>query len=122
MRRRLSILMAAAAVMLMAYPAMTQQAPRPVRDPNAKPAIPGQNINGMRVYIRSGLKSHGEGAHDYPQFLSDWSKVLTEHGAVVDGSFHAPTAEELANTDVVVFFKGDAGYMTPSERRPSMRM
>ena len=116
MRRRLSILMAAAAVMLTAYPAMTQQAPRPVRDPNAKPAIPGQNINGMRVYIRSGLKSHGEGAHDYPQFLSDWSKVLTEHGAVVDGSFHAPTAEELANTDVVVFFKGDAGYMTPAEK------
>jgi hypothetical protein len=122
MRKTLTILLATAAVAFTAYPGLTQQAARPVRDPNATPAIPGQNMNGMRVYIRSGLKSHGAGSHDYPQFLSDWSKVLTEHGAVVDGSFHAPSAQELANTDVVVFFKGDAGYMTPSERRPSMRM
>ena len=57
------------------------------------PAIPGQNPNGMRVYLRGGLKTHGPGKHDYPQFLADWSKVLTEHGAVVDGSYHAPTAQ-----------------------------
>ncbi|MGC4252510.1 MAG: ThuA domain-containing protein [Sphingobium sp.] len=85
-------------------------------DPAKEPAVQGQNPAGMRVYIRAGLKSHGEGEHDYPQFLADWSKILTEHGAVVDGSFHAPTAEELARTDVIVMYKGDAGYMTDAER------
>ena len=71
----------------------------------------------LHVYIRSGLKSHGEGAHDYPQFSADWSKLLTDKGALVDGSFHFPSAQELANTDVMVMFKGDAGYMTASERQ-----
>src|SRR5688572_22336906 len=66
------------------------------------PAIPGQNPNGMRIYIRAGLKTHGPGKHDYPQFLADWSKILTEKGAVVDGSYHSPTAAELERTDVIV--------------------
>ena len=96
MRKSIFVSASVAALALSAGAVFSQQAPRPARDPLATPAIPGQNINGMRVYIRSGLKSHGEGSHDYPQFLSDWSKVLTEHGAVVDGSFHAPLAEELA--------------------------
>ena len=72
--------------------------------------------NAIKVYIRAGLKSHGPGLHDYPQYLADWSKVLTEHGAVVDGSFHAPTEAELKGIDVIVMYKGDAGYMTEQER------
>jgi type 1 glutamine amidotransferase len=111
------------AVMLLAGPAAIGQAPpeagtalAPSRDPNAVPRIPGQNLDGMRIYIRSGLKTHGAGSHDYPQFLADFSKILTEKGAVVDGSFHAPLAEELAKTDVMIIFKGDAGYMTPTEK------
>ena len=96
--------------------AQAQNGAPAARDPNAVPPVQGQNVNGMHVYIRSGLKSHGEGAHDYPQFLSDWSKVLTDHGAVVDGSFHAPMAQELAHTDVLVIYKGDAGYMTAEEK------
>ena len=71
----------------------------------------------IHVYIRGGLKSHGEGAHDYPQFSADWSKLLTDKGALVDGSYHFPTAQELANTDVMVMYKGDAGYMTASEKQ-----
>jgi type 1 glutamine amidotransferase len=86
------------------------------RDPNTPPPIQGQNVNGMRVYLRAGLKTHGAGQHDYPQFLADWSKVLTEHGAVVDGSYHAPSAQELEKTDVVVMYKGDAGYMNAAEK------
>lgn len=81
-----------------------------------KPRIPGQNLAGMHIYIRAGLKTHMPGQHDYPQFLADWSKLLTMHGAVVDGSLHAPTAEELANTDVMVVYKGDMGFMTATER------
>lgn len=80
------------------------------------PRPPGQNPNGMHIYIRAGLKSHGVGLHDYPQFLADWSKILTEHGAVVDGSLHAPTAAELEHTDVLVIYKGDAGFMSESEQ------
>jgi type 1 glutamine amidotransferase len=80
------------------------------------PAIPGQNPNGLRVYLRSGLKTHGPGKHHYPQFLADWSKILTEHGAVVDGSYHSPTAAELQRTDVIVMYKGDAGYMSDREK------
>lgn len=87
---------------------------------NEKPRIPGQNLAGMHVYLRAGLKTHGPGQHDYPQFLADWSKILTLHGAVVDGSFHAPTAAELKNTDVIVMYKGDAGFMDAQERADLM--
>ena len=81
---------------------------------NAAGAVPeGRPI---KVYLRAGLKTHAVGQHDYPQFLADWSKLLTERGAIVDGSFHFPTAEEIADVDVIVMYKGDAGYMTLGER------
>lgn len=70
----------------------------------------------MHVYLWAGLKSHSIGQHDYPQFLADWSKVLTERGAVVDGALHPPTAADLEHTDVVVIYKGDAGYLTDDEK------
>jgi type 1 glutamine amidotransferase len=76
----------------------------------------GQNPNGMHIYMWSGLKSHGPGQHDYPQFLADWSKLLTDHGAVVDGALHAPASADLERTDVIVIYKGDAGYLTDSSK------
>ena len=75
-----------------------------------------QNPDGMRIYIWAGLKSHYAGQHDYPQFLADWSKLLTEHGAIVDGALHAPRAADLSKTDVVIIYKGDAGYLTDEEK------
>ncbi|HEX7362323.1 MAG TPA: ThuA domain-containing protein [Bryobacteraceae bacterium] len=78
--------------------------------PNGAPLPPGQNPNGMHIFIWAGLKSHPPGRHDYPQFLADWSKFLTEHGAVVDGALHPPRAAALKDADVVVIYKGDAGY------------
>jgi type 1 glutamine amidotransferase len=83
----------------------------------APPGIPGQNIRGMHIYLWSGLKSHGEGQHDYPQLLADFSKVLTDQGAVVEGGFHPPTPDELSRAEVVIIYKGDAGYMTPTEHQ-----
>src|SRR5437763_1245962 len=80
------------------------------------PQPQGQNPNGMHVFIWAGLKSHGVGQHDYPQFLADWSKLLTEHGAVVSGALHAPSAADLENTDVVIIYKGDAGYLNPTDK------
>jgi type 1 glutamine amidotransferase len=79
------------------------------------PPAEGQNPNGMHIFIFAGLKSHWAGRHDYPQFLADWSKFLTAHGAVVSGALQAPSAQDLAHTDVVVIYKGDAGFMTAEE-------
>jgi type 1 glutamine amidotransferase len=90
-----------------------QQTPVPSAAPDAPP--PG-SLRPMRVFIRAGLKSHAEGQHDYPQLLADWSKLLTERGAIVDGGLHFPTAAQLANVDVIVMYKGDAGWMTQSEK------
>jgi type 1 glutamine amidotransferase len=87
--------------------------PSPARLP---PQPPGQNPSGMHVFLWAGLKTHQPGQHDYPQFLADWSKLLTERGAVVDGALHPPTANDLAHTDVVVIYKGDAGYPLENNR------
>lgn len=76
----------------------------------------GQNPNGMHIYIWAGLKSHSAGQHEYPQFLADWSKILTDHGAVVDGALHAPSIADLEHTDVVIIYKGDAGYLSREEK------
>ncbi len=89
----------------------------PSTAPVAAPRPPGQNPNGMHIYIWAGLKSHLMGQHDYPQFLADWSKLLTERGAVVDGALHPPSRADLEHTDVVIIYKGDAGYLLDSEKQ-----
>jgi type 1 glutamine amidotransferase len=80
------------------------------------PSPQGQNRNGMHIYVWAGLKSHSEGQHDYPQFLADWSKILTARGAVVDGALHAPSSADLEHTDVVVIYKGDAAFLSESDK------
>ena len=84
--------------------------------PANAPRTPGQNPRGMRIYLWAGLKSHNIGQHDYPQFLADWSKILTEHGAVVDGSLHFPNSAALERTDVIVIYKGDAVFLSDSDK------
>src|SRR5206468_4515210 len=70
----------------------------------------------LRIFIRSGPKTHGPGQHDYPRFLTDWTKLLTDRGAKVNGAPRFPTAAELADTDVMIIYKGDAGMVAPEER------
>jgi type 1 glutamine amidotransferase len=70
----------------------------------------------VRIYLYAGLKTHAEGQHDYPQFLADWSKLLMNRNAIVDGGLHFPSEKELLSTDVVVIYKGDAGYMSMEDR------
>lgn len=93
------------------------RAPIPPNPNEPPPAAQGQNVKGMHVFLYGGLKSHNEGQHDYPQFFADWSKLLTAHGAVVSGSLQMPTAEELQGVQTMVWYKGDAGYMTPAEKK-----
>ena len=80
------------------------------------PRIQGQNPDGIHIFMWGGLKSHGEGAHDYPHFFADWSEVLTDHGAVVDGALHPPSAADLEHTDVVLIYRGDAGYLSDTQK------
>ena len=89
---------------------------RYARAQQGAPLPQGQNRNGMHVYIWAGLKSHSEGFHDYPQFLADWSKLLTERGAVVDGALHSPNGADLEHADVVVIYKGDAAYLSDNDK------
>ena len=70
----------------------------------------------LRVFIYAGLKTHAAGQHDYPQFLADWSKILTERGAYVTGGLQFPSARDLASADVMVVYKGDAGYLGVEDR------
>ena len=100
--------------------------PRPSRvvapAPSPTPRSPGRRrpsrCRGRRCTCTcaAASKTHGPGSHDYPQFMADWSKILTERGAVVDGGFHFPTAEELSGVNVIVMYKGDAGYMSADEK------
>ena len=108
---RIAFVAAAVLASVLVLP-MAAQAPPPGAGgaPQFTPTRP------IRVFIRAGVKTHGPGQHDYPQFLADWSNVLTERGAVVDGGLHFPSAEDLAGVDVMVMYKGDAGYMTASEK------
>ncbi|MCB1209171.1 MAG: ThuA domain-containing protein, partial [Verrucomicrobiales bacterium] len=70
----------------------------------------------LRIIIRSGAKSHGPGAHDHPSFLKDWMPMLNERGAKCTGGDDFPTAEQLAQTDVLIIHRDGGGNFTPEER------
>jgi putative membrane-bound dehydrogenase-like protein len=70
----------------------------------------------LRVFIRGGVKTHGPGQHDHPRFLGEWTKLLTERGAKVDGAMDFPTAAQLERTDVLVMFAAEAGTIAPGQR------
>ncbi len=52
-------------------------------------------VDPLRVFIRSGPKSHGPGAHDYPRFLKEWVPLLNERGAKATGAEAFPTTAQL---------------------------
>jgi type 1 glutamine amidotransferase len=132
MKIRTSILALAGAALVCTSIVAQQQAPAAPQPPSgagAQQAPAGRGARGqgapqaspfntppLRVFLYAGLKTHGEGQHDYPQFLADWSKLLMNRNAIVDGGLHFPSAKELADSDVVVMFKGDAGYMSMEDR------
>lgn len=70
----------------------------------------------LRVFIRSGPKSHGPGCHDHPAFLRDWTPLLQGMGARVEGGEKPPTEEQLARTDVVVIHRQCGADMDDGER------
>lgn len=120
MKIRTSILAGTGAALLCTT-IIAQQPTAPPAAAGPQPAGRGQQPSPFQtppvhVFIYAGLKTHAEGQHDYPQFLADWSKILMNRNAVVDGGLHFPSARELANVDVMVIYKGDAGYLSQEDR------
>ncbi len=70
----------------------------------------------LRVFIRSGPKSHGPGAHDHPSFLRDWVPLLNERGAKASGGDQFPTKEQLEQTDVLIIHRDGGGDFKPEEK------
>jgi putative membrane-bound dehydrogenase-like protein len=70
----------------------------------------------LRIFLRGGPKTHGEGEHDHPKFVDDWKALLSERGAVVDGALTFPTAEQLARTDVLVLYAAEGGTIHGADR------
>lgn len=70
----------------------------------------------LRIFIRSGPKTHGPGQHDSPRFLAEWTKLLNDRGAKATGRNGFPTAQELENTDVLIIFSAEGGTIAPEDR------
>ena len=75
----------------------------------------------LRVFIRSGPKSHGPGAHDHPAFLRDWVPLLNARGATATGANRAPTAAELQNTDVLIIHRDGGGDFSAEEKQAMLQ-
>ncbi|MEZ0276058.1 MAG: ThuA domain-containing protein, partial [Roseimicrobium sp.] len=74
----------------------------------------------IRVFIRSGPKSHGPGAHDHPRFLKEWVPLLNERGAKADGGDAFPTKAQFDNTDVLILHAQEAGNIAIGEERKNL--
>lgn len=75
------------------------------------------NAESLRVFIRSGEKTHRPGCHDYPAFLRDWTALLNARGAKATGGNDFPTKEQLAETDVVILHAAEAGNIEGDDRK-----
>ncbi len=74
----------------------------------------------LRVFIRSGPKSHGPGAHDYPRFLKEWVPLLNERGAKATGAEGFPTKAQLDETDVLILHSQAAGTVKDATERKNL--
>ncbi len=78
--------------------------------------LPAAAAEPLRVFIRGGIKTHGPNQHDHPRFLGDWTRLLGERGVKVSGAMTFPTAEQLAETDVLVIYAADGMKIVGAER------
>src|SRR5687767_5481220 len=70
----------------------------------------------LRIFLRGGPKTHGEGEHDHPRFAAEWKPLLESRGAQVEAALEFPSAEALARTDVLVMYAADAGSIHGAQR------
>ncbi|MCF7785401.1 MAG: ThuA domain-containing protein [Prosthecobacter sp.] len=74
----------------------------------------------LRVFIHSGPKSHGPGAHDHPSFLRDWVPLLNERGAKATGGDAFPSKEQLDATDVLILHLDNGGDIKIGQERKDL--
>ena len=77
--------------------------------------FPAAQQNQLRVFIRSGPKSHGPGAHDHPRFFKDWVPLLNARGARATGADAFPTKAQLDETDVLILHAQEAGNIPDAD-------
>lgn len=79
--------------------------------------LSAQAADPLRIFIRGGQSNRGEEVHAHPRFLKEWTALLTERGAKVDGATDWPTADQLAKTDVVIVYAQDGGNATEDQKK-----
>lgn len=79
-------------------------------------AAPGIAAEPLRVFIRSGPKTHGPGQHDHPRFLREWTQLLNERGLKAEGANEFPEAAQLEKTDVVIIHAPDGMKIVGEDR------
>src|SRR5215203_1607317 len=82
--------------------------------------FPAAQQNQLRVFIRSGPKTHGPGAHDHPRFLKDWVPLLNARGARATGADSFPTKAQFDDTDVLILHAQDAGNIPDATDRRNL--
>ena len=78
--------------------------------------FPAHAAEPLRVFIRSGPKTHGPGQHDHPRFLRDWTQLLNERGLQAQGGDEFPDAAQLERTDVLILHAQDAMKIVGEDR------
>ncbi len=80
------------------------------------PFVIGEPTAPLHVFLRGGPKTHGPGQHEHALFVDEWTKLLRERGAEVDGALTFPTPEQLAKTDVLVIYAAEGASIHGAER------
>ena len=70
----------------------------------------------LRVFVRSGAKTHGPGQHDHPRFLKEWAQLLNERGLKAEGGNEFPQAAQLEKTDVIIIHCQDGMKIVGEDR------
>src|SRR5262245_36876376 len=109
-----------ASILLTALTGFTGAAADPPSRPHELSGASARQVP-LRVFIRSGPKTHGPGAHDYPRFLKEWVALLDQRGAKAAGAEAFPTRAQLAQTDVLVLHAQDAGTIANAVDRTNLR-
>ena len=69
------------------------------------------DVTPLRILLCSGPKDHGIDEHDYPLWLDRWSRLLAlAEKVTVRTCTGFPSAEQLANADVAVFYNANPGW------------
>jgi putative heme-binding domain-containing protein len=65
----------------------------------------------IRLLLCAGPKDHGVDEHDYPVWLDRWSRLFgLAENTTISTQMGFPSAEQLANADVTIFYSSNPGW------------